>query len=126
MGTCKKTNEVVTYAEREYVKYVNNDGTICITKAHTEQKKAESLVQFSYAKFNKRLLLVDIQGANYNLTDPEIATIAGFYDDEQHFFFSAGNYSQKACTNFFHANQCNIFCDLIGLVPESVPIKDSL
>lgn len=39
-----------------------------------KQKKAESLAHFSFVKSNNRLLLVDIQGSDYNLTDPEIAT----------------------------------------------------
>ena len=36
--------------------------------------KAESLSHFSYNESNKELMLLDQQGADYRLYDPEIAT----------------------------------------------------
>jgi hypothetical protein len=64
--------------------------------------------------------LVDIQGGEYNLTDPEIATVSGIYDNDDHLLFCAGNQSTEAYLNFFNAHKCNAFCNLLGLVPEEV------
>ncbi len=80
LGVVKETNEIVTieeYADGNFVKYVNNDGTRCKGNNEDQQMKAESLVHYSYIKSNKKMLMVDIQGANFNLTDPEIATLSG-------------------------------------------------
>ncbi|CAB4033598.1 transient receptor potential cation channel subfamily M member 6-like, partial [Paramuricea clavata] len=71
-------------------------------------------------KSNRKLLLVDIQGGEYNLTDPEIATVSGIYDNDDHLLFCAGNLSTEAYLNFFNAHKCNAFCNLLGLVPEEV------
>ena len=101
-----------------FEKYVNNDGVLCVKKNVDQQKKAESLVHFSYIKSSKKLMLVDIQGAGYNLTDPEIASLTGAFNDENNFLFCAGNYSKEAFTNFFKAHKCNAFCNLLKLTPE--------
>ena len=82
LGTIKETNEIVTieeYAAGDFVKYVNNTGKTHANKNDDQYTKAESLVHFSYVKSNKKLLLVDIQGANYTLTEPEIATLCGVF-----------------------------------------------
>ena len=74
LGVVKETNEAVTieeYTDGKFVKYVNNDGTTC-NGNNNDQMKAESLVHYSFIKSNKKMLVVDLQGANFNLTDPEI------------------------------------------------------
>ncbi len=61
----------------QFVKYVNNTGNIIPALNdvnNTRSQKAECLVHFSYIKSRKKLMLVDIQGSNYNLYDPEIAS----------------------------------------------------
>jgi hypothetical protein len=81
-------------------------------------RKAESLAHFSFVKSNKRLLLVDIQGGEYNLTDPEIAILDGIYNDDDRLLFFAGNLSNEASRNFFMAHKCSVFCNLLGLLLE--------
>lgn len=123
LGTIKETNEIVTikeYAAGDFVKYVNNTGKTHTNKNDDQHMKAESLVHFSYVKSNKKLLLVDIQVVNYTLTDPEIATLSGVFDEDKHFLFCAGNLSKEAYTNFFQTHQCSVFCNLLGLLPENV------
>ena len=123
LGIVKDTNQVVTIEEfvtGSFQKYVNNDGVICTSTKDDLQKKAECLVHFSYIKSNKKLMLADIQGAGHNPTDPEIASLTGAYNDEEHLLFCAGNYSQEACANFFKAHECNAFCNLLGLTSELV------
>lgn len=83
-----------------------------------KQKKAESLAHFSFVKSNNRLLLVDIQGSDYNLTDPEIATASSMYGDDDRLLFCAGNISTEACEKFIMAQRCNVVCNLLGLTPE--------
>jgi hypothetical protein len=119
----QRTNQIVTieqFASGTLQKYVNNDGTISHNKDIERQRKAESLVHFSFVKSNRKLLLVDIQGCEYKLTDPEIATVSGIYDNDDHLLFCPGNLSTEAYLNFFNARKCNAFCNLLGLVPEEV------
>ena len=104
LGVVKETNEVVTieeYTDGKFVKYVNNDGTTCTGNNKDLQMKAESLVHYSFIKSNKKMLVVDIQAANFNLTDPEIATLSGHFDEEKHFLFCASNFSIEAYTQIF-------------------------
>ncbi len=70
LGKIPSTNEVVTieqFASGTFQKYVNNDGSLSHNKDIEKQRKAESLVHFSFVKSDKRLLFVDIQGGEYNL-----------------------------------------------------------
>jgi hypothetical protein len=123
LGIVKDTQQVVTIEELvtgSFEKYVNNDGVICKNKNDDLQNKAECLVHFSYIKSNRKLMLVDIQGAGHNLTDPEIASLTGAYDDENHLLFCAGNFSKEAYANFFKVHECNAFCNLLELSPEDV------
>ena len=64
-------------------------------------------------------MLVDIQGSDYSLTDPEVATLDESFDDD-HLPFCAGNLSDVAYSNFFHAHVCNVFCRLLNLEPQIV------
>ena len=70
-------------------------------KMMTCKRRQSVWVHFSYIKSNKKLMLADIQGAGHNLTDPEIASLTGAYNAEEHLLFCAGNYSQEAHGNFF-------------------------
>lgn len=123
LGKVQATNEIVTIEEfacGDFQKYVNNDGSLSFNNDIEKQRKAETLVHFSYVKSKEKLLLVDIQGAEYNLTDPEIATVAGSFDEDEHLLFCAGNLSEKAYLNFFKSHKCSVFCNLLGLSPKSI------
>ena len=85
------------YTDGNFVKYVNNDSTTCKGNNRDQQIKAESLVHYSFIKSNKKMLVVNIQGAIGNPTaDPEITTLSGHFDEEKHFLFCAGNFSMEA------------------------------
>eukprot|EP00794_Sanderia_malayensis_P010384 gene10384-11465_t len=59
----------------EFRKYINNNGHSCgDTQTTIIGMKADCLVHYSYQKSNEQLMLLDIQGSNYSLFDPEIAT----------------------------------------------------
>ncbi len=97
----------------KFVKYINNDGSIC-KNDDTPSDKAQSLVHFSYEKSNKEVMLVDTQGSGYTLYDPEIASGA-LKDGSNEIMFTTGNLSQFAIKTFIGQHKCNFFCDLLGL-----------
>ena len=126
LGKVQSIDEIVTieqYASGRFRKYINNNGSLSHNQDIERQRKAESLTHFSFVKSNRKLLLVDIQGGGYKLTDPEIATLAGAFDEESH-LFCVGNLSLEAYSNFFKAHKCSVYCDILGLSPETVQDDD--
>ena len=82
------------------------------------QEKAECLAQYSHVKSNGKLMVVDIQGADYCLTDPEIVTAEGSFDN-QGLLFCVGNLGDQAINNFCKSHLCSIFCEQLGLDEKS-------
>ena len=107
------------YTDGKCVKYVNNDGTTCNGNNNDQQMKAESLVHYSFIKSNKKMLVVDIQGENFNLTDPEIATLSGHFDEEKHldiFLSTYDMFEQMQCFLHFQglaAKYSNCLCKVV-------------
>lgn len=69
LGKVQSTDEIITieqYASGTFRKYVNNNGSLSHNQDIEKQRKAESLTHFPFAKSNRKLLLVDIQGSGYN------------------------------------------------------------
>ena len=96
-----------------FVKYVNNNGTVCIQKSVSSlQAKAECLAHYSYMKSDKQLILLDIQGCGYTLFDPEVASLSSIFD-EGGLLFCLGNLSFAASENFFQQHSCNIYCNYL-------------
>ena len=68
------------FVEGTFSKYINNNGecinlvTDCENHAKTIHEKAQSLVHFSYVATDQKMMLLDVQGSDYKLYDPEIAT----------------------------------------------------
>ena len=66
---------------------------------------------FSYEASNEKFLLVDLQVADYNLHDLEIATTETLIEaPSAEEFFCAGNFRGTAINNIFTAHNCNVFC----------------
>ena len=66
---------------------------------------------FSHEASNEKFLLFDLQVADYNLYDLEIATTETLIEAPLAVeFFCAGNFRETAINNFFTAHICNIFC----------------
>ena len=99
-------------------KYVNNDGK-CEDSNEAGMAeiyaKAESLSHFSYVESNKELMLLDLQGNDYRLYDPEIATTTLMDDIDNETYFCAGNLSINAIKNFLSLHQCNKYCLMLGI-----------
>ncbi len=58
-------------------------------------------------------MLLDIQGSNYSLFDPEIGTKDLLVNDEV--LFRAGNILYAAMETFISNHEFNEFCEAIGL-----------
>ena len=101
------------FLDSEFTKYVNNDGSPCqkVLGKSSLFKEAEALVQFSYETSNKKFLVVDLEGADYKLYDPDIATIETLIEAlSAEELFYIGNLRETVINIFFTAHKCNVFC----------------
>ena len=69
-GQCVRVEE---YLEGTFQKHVNNNEYVCGDGSELSSK-AETFSHYSYVKSGKQLMVLDIQGVGYFLSDPEIAT----------------------------------------------------
>ena len=57
-------------------------------------------------------MLLDIQGSEYSLYDPEIATQEHCDEDDEYYFY-CGNLSSLSIDNFLKQHKCNKFCRMM-------------
>ena len=89
-------------------KYINNTGKVCSDAGSSEIiSKAEAFVHF------KQLMVSDIQGIDYDLCDPEIASASLTDDTDNSILFCSGNLSTDAIANFLLDHECNKYCRLL-------------
>ena len=68
-------------------------------------------------------MVLDIQGAGYDLCDPEIATTSLTDDDGgDEYFFCAGNATREGINTFLQNHKCNIYCEKMNLLPEGIAV----
>ena len=96
-----------------FEKHVNNTGDVCGDADSDLCKKAECFVHYSYIRSEKKLMALDIQGCNYILCDPEVASEESRKDGE--FLFCTGNLSTEAIKQFCVMYTCNKYCKLLCL-----------
>jgi hypothetical protein len=101
------------YIEGEFTKYVNNNGHVTADKKDVKTQKAEALVHYSYQLSKGQFLPVDIQGTDYKLYDPEVASTV--HHDGGLINFCIGNLSTQAIVGFFEKHICNTYCKKLGL-----------
>ena len=104
---------VEEYVSGTFMKYINNDGISCAEESDAS-KKAGCLAHFSYEKSEKKLIILDIQGSDHTLYDPEIAT-SDLFDQDHEMLFCSGNLSKIAIENFIADHSCNNYCKSAGL-----------
>ena len=104
---------VEEYVSGTFMKYINNDGISCVEESDAS-KKAGCLAHFSYEKSEKKLIILDIQGSDHILYDPEIAT-SDLFDQDSEMLFCSGNLSKIAIENFIADHSCNNYCKSVGL-----------
>ena len=102
------------YLPGEFVKYVNNDGTICTQDSSNAidaeiGKIAESFAHFTYLKSDKKLMVLDIQGTGNILTDPEVASAEHSVNNE--YMFCMGNTTSGGIKHFLEKHICSELCE---------------
>ena len=70
-------------------------------------------MHYSCVSTDKKIIDVDLQGVDYNLCDPEIATMDLLTEDELN--FCAGNLSTQAIEEFFSSHNCNQYCKMMKI-----------
>jgi hypothetical protein len=112
----KIDSEYVTveeFAPGPFKKYINNTGNISGDPTSSISQKAECLAHYSYERSNEELMVLDIQGCNNILFDPEIASKE--IKEEEEYLFCTGNLSAGAINIFISTHKCRRYCDLLNL-----------
>ncbi|XP_066914114.1 alpha-protein kinase vwkA-like [Clytia hemisphaerica] len=106
---------VERFLEGEFEKFVNNDGNINHAPEldKTLLKKAETFAHYTYLESRKSLMVVDLQGVKYTLSDPEIAS-QNSHDSTDKMYFCTGNWGHEAIQKFLKVHKCNSWCKQIG------------
>ena len=81
------------FIEGDFIKYVNNTCERCVDE-NLIADKAEAFCNYSYEKSERKLMVVDIQGSDYMLQDPEIPSKEAC-DEKGNHLFCSGNLSDK-------------------------------
>ncbi len=115
---------VEEYIPGMFEKYINNNGLISKASSQSEEviEKASCFAHFSYVHTNMQIMVLDLQGVEYTLCDPEIASTRLLEDGELN--FCAGNLSCNAIYQFFVDHICNKYCKMLALPQyekESLP-----
>ena len=116
---------VEEFVEGTFRKYVNNNGKVCklpegcSADIKTIFEKAECLVHFSYVQSSEKLMLLDLQGADHQLYDPEIATTE-LHSQNAEAYFCCGNLSFISIDEFNEKHKCNKFCEMIDTIHDAI------
>jgi len=101
---------VEPYISGEYIKYNNNSGFVNPKFKETTQAFSHFTWQFSYGN----IMVVDLQGVNYILTDPQIHS-----KNNEKTKYGEGNLGSDGMALFFHSHKCNDTCRQLKLAPLS-------
>jgi hypothetical protein len=101
------------YLEGEFKKYVNNTGDVFGMGEIT--LKAESFCHYTYERSGQQLIVLDIQGVDHNLFDPEVASSTLIDSSDKTILFCCGNLSTDAIDKFNDEHVCNKFCHMLKL-----------
>ena len=100
------------FVDGTFRKYVNKNGNVCDKGDRTALfDKAECLAHFTYERSEKEVMLVDIQGCEYSLIDPEIASKELTLTD---LLFCGGNLSANAISTFFFKSYVQELLSTVG------------
>ena len=87
---------------------------LCEVSERVEEvfQKAECFTHYAYVTSNQKFMLLDIQGSEYSLYDPETAN-QEHCDDEDEYYFCCGNLSSLSINNFLKQHKYNKFYKMI-------------
>ena len=114
----KYGSEILTiesHINGDFCKYINNNGNIILQDGSATALKAETFAHYTYEKSEKKLIVLDVQGVGFTLTDPEIAS-AELRDSKNKILFCSGSHSTLAIQGFLSVHACNNYCSLLGLL----------
>ena len=117
---CDQYVTLEDYIDGEFCKCVNNNGDILPLPPSKSDVglKAQCYCHYTYVKSGKQLMVLDIQGVNYQLCDPEISSTNLKDTADENILFCCGNLSFQAIENFFTFHVCNKYCELMKLPKE--------
>ncbi len=107
------------YVPGYFTKYINNNGKSVSVPEDANQglkdlyEKSECLVHYSYVITDHKLMLLDIQGSESTLYDPEIATEELIDTEAKEVYFCCGNCSTLAIEAFLSDHKCNKYCHMM-------------
>ena len=71
------------YIDGQFEKIINNDGVVCCLDEQLRRKE-EAFVHFTWKKSDDNFMIMDLQGVQYQICDPEIVTLK-IVDDSDFF-----------------------------------------
>lgn len=91
-----ETIMIKEFADANFMKYINKDGTILNTGdcENDVLKKTEYCSHVSYIKSEGKLIVLDIQGCDHTIFDPEV--VSSLYFFEEGTLFGVGNLFEQA------------------------------
>ena len=112
------------HVDGQCFKYINNNGHIVDICSSSEEikeisKRAEAFCHFTYQISSHQFIVLDIQGSDNHLYDPEIAATELFDSNGEQLNFCAGNLTTEAISNFLKEHKCNKYFIILGLSNDS-------
>lgn len=114
---------VEEFINGDFAKYINNNGDVC-SNLGPLMEKAECFAHFTFEKSQGKLIVLDLQGSNHYLYDPEIAS-SELLNDDGTVKFCNGNLTKEAIDTFFSNHECNFYCNLLKLKLRPAVVQDS-
>ena len=103
------------FLDGHFEKLINNNGLKTYSGTNSEYiEKAECFVHYTHQKSQESIMVTDIQGVGYHLTDPEISS-KDLRDQNNEWFFGIGNHSLIGIGNFLEEHNCNEYCKAFKL-----------
>ena len=110
------------YVPGDFTKYINKKNGECIVVPEDASQvlkdlyeKSECLLHYSYVVTDHKLMLLDIQGSESTLYNPEIATEEIVDADGKEVYFCCGNCSTLAIEAFLSDHKCNKYSYMMEL-----------
>lgn len=101
------------YIDGTYTKYNNNRGYVSDDNSEFNQA-AQAFSHFTFERSQGCVLISDLQGVGYTLTDPAIHTL-----DPERFKLTDTNLGQDGFKFFFSTHVCNHICGKLNLKSEA-------
>ncbi|RUP44965.1 kinase-like domain-containing protein [Jimgerdemannia flammicorona] len=106
---------VEPYIEGDYVKHNNNAGW-----SNELMATAQAYSHFTWQKSGNKLIVVDLQGVAYIMTDPVIHSV-----NPPHSFGST-DFGREGVDSFFSTHRCNYVCDMLNLTRHPMQPRDPI